>query len=558
MKALKKWLKRIVWLAVLAAGGYYGWNWYEARNDEQQSQGIGQVPTEAAAVRDITVSVSANGVLRPVRIIQVKSKASGEILEMPVELGDEVRAGQLIAQIDTRILAQELAQAQADLDSAATRMEVSERQYQRATDLQGQDLVSKQDLDTAQQNYATAKAQLLRSQAELELRQERLAEATVLAPSSGRIIKKNVEIGTIITSSTGNVSGGVALVEMADLSRLEVRTLVDEIDIGRVEPGLVVETTVEAHPERKFGGKVVKIEPQAEVSQQITTFPVLSYVDNSGGLLLPGMNANVDIIIHSRPNVLAVPNEAVRSLGEAEQVATLLGIPFDSGSLRDGGSELTDAGARPGRSRPGLTAEAQAEPAQGGQAGTAGEATGGAAGETAGSADARADEPIDFSKMRGMSAEERRKFLENLTPAQQKQLEQMRAQFAQRGAGAQGGAGGQGGGFTRGGGDGGQAAEGGGGGGNTTSMAAFGIGAAPQEAVVFVVGEDGRMTPRLVMAGVKDWEYTEIASGLQSGDKVVLLPSMSLLNSQQAMRERFQSFAGGGVPGSGGGGGRPR
>lgn len=543
MKALRKWLKRVVWLAVLTAGAYYGWGWYQAQSAEEEQASIGQVPTEQAAMRDITVSVSANGVLRPVRIIQVKSKASGEILDMPVDLGDEVRAGQLIAQIDTRILEQELAQAQADLDSAQTRMEVSQRQFERATDLHGQDLVSNQDLDTAQQNFSTARAQLLRAEAELQLQQERLAEATVRAPADGRIIKKNVEVGTLITSSTSNVSGGVALVEMANLDRLEVRTLVDEIDIGRVRPGLPVETRVEAHPERTFRGVVVKIEPQAEVQQQITVFPVLSYVDNSDALLLPGMNANVDVIIHRRPNVLAVPNEAVRPPAEAEQVAGMLGIQFDRDALQSGppGAELTDASGSPGdRPGGGLIGEAQAEPAQTGAAG-----------------EAKAEEPIDFSKMRDMSPEERRKFLENLTPEQQKQLDRMREQMRQRFASQGGGMGGGAGGF--GGGRPGDEAGGdqGGGSGNTTSMAAFGIGQAPQEAVVFVIGEDGTMVPRRVMAGVRDWEYTEIASGLEPGEKVVLLPSTSLLSSQQAMRDRFSRMAGG-IPGTGGGMGRPR
>ena len=103
------------------------------------------------------MSVSATGTLRPVRIVQVKSKAAGEILRMPAELGDRIEAGALIAQIDTETLDQELAQAQADLESAQVRLDVSERQYNRAQALSEQDLVSMQDLDTSEQNYTTSK-----------------------------------------------------------------------------------------------------------------------------------------------------------------------------------------------------------------------------------------------------------------------------------------------------------------------------------------------------------------------------------------------------------------
>ncbi len=547
MKTVIKALKRVATLAVVAGLGYFGWMYWQERQAAEEEEGLGEVPTQAAEVRDITVSVSATGTLRPVRIVQVKSKAAGEILRMPAELGDRVETGALIAQIDTETLDQELAQAQADLESAQVRLDVAERQYDRAQTLSEQDLVSMQDLDTSEQNYTTAKGSLLRAQAEIKLREERLDDATVRAPNAGTIISKTVEEGVIIQSSINSVQGGTTLVEMADLSVLEVRTLVDVIDIGRVKPGLPVEMTVEAYPERKFLGEVIKIEPQAVVQNQVTTFPVLSRVGNREGLLLPGMNADVEVVIHRRERVIAVPNESVKTMDDAGTVAELLSIAFDEDQLRSGGTMLASGGG---------------DAAAGGVMASAAYADEARPGKPGDDDSGDADEDFDFDRMQSMSREERREYMDGLSDEQRaKMREQMASRFGNR----SGGSGGSGGGFRPGGGGSGGPPTGGSGGadhggggfgggnaggdraGNTVSMDAFGIGRAPQAAVVFVMADE-QMEPRQVMMGVQDWEFTEIVSGLHPGDEVVLLPSTSLLMSQQALRDRFSRFSS--IPGT--------
>ena len=509
MKSVVKALKRIVIFGLLAAGGWYGWNYYQAQQAAEEEEGLGEVPTRAAAVRDITVSVSATGTLQPVRIVQVKSKAAGEILHMPVDLGDKVEVGDLIAQVDTEILGEELTQAEADLESAQTRLSVAERDYERTKNLHAEDLVSFRELDNAEQSYTNAKGALLRVEAEVRVRTERLDEATVVAPAVGTVIAKGVEEGMIIQSSTNSVQGGTTLVETADLSTLEVRTLVDEIDIGQVKAGLPVNITVEAYPSRQFRGEVIKIEPQAVLSQQVTTFPVLSRIDNADGLLLPGMNADVEVIIHRRPRVLAIPNESVKSMGDASQVAELLGLPFDRENLKRAAAERDGEGAA-----------------------AAGETA--AEGEGEGGEPELSDGPIEFEKLRGMSREERDKYMAGFTEAAQKKFrDDMRARFSQMGGGGRPGGG----------------APGGGGGGrggapeaSAAGMDAFGIGRR-EEAVVFVMTADNEMVARQVTIGVQDWEHTEVIAGLEDGDQVVLLPSTSLLMSQQALRERFSRFS---------------
>lgn len=566
MKSAVKVLKRLVMLAVIAGAGYYGWGYYQAQQAAEEEQSLGEVPTREISVRDITVSVSATGTLQPVRIIQIKSKASGEILEMPVELGDTVAVGDLIAQVDTQTLEQELQQAQADLDSAQIRLSVAERDYERTKDLHAEDLVSFRDLDAAEQTYTTSKGSLMRSEADVRIRQERLDDATVRATSAGTVIAKTVEIGTIIQSSTSSVQGGTTLIEMADLSTLEVRTLVDEIDIGQVRPGLPVNITVEAFPDRQFVGQVIKIEPQAVLSQQVTTFPVLTRIDNSDGLLLPGMNADVEVIIHRRPQVLAVPNEAVKSMGDAGQVAGLLGLPFDRNNLAAPtgagavGGEAMASPARPGGGRPagpgaGRGPRAGAAVGQDGEAASDDAADGDAAtGEDGEELD---DGDIDFTKLRGMDSDEREEYLAGFTEAARKRFtDSMRDRFSGGSGGGRGGAeaggggtrggGAAGGGGTRGGGAaGGDSFAGGGDAGGdapAAGMDSFGIGRR-EDAIVFVMDAEGMMAARQITIGVQDWEYTEVIAGLQDGDSVVILPSTSLLMSQQAMRDRFSRFS---------------
>lgn len=461
MKALKKLfattLKLVIFVG-LVGGGYYAYQVYSAEIEEEE---LGELPTVVAAVRDITVSVSATGVLRPVKIVEIKSKASGEILEMPVEMGDYLRAGDLIAQIDTRILDQELKQVEADFESARIRLDIAGRRLGRAESLHEQDLISENDLESSTQNFSNADSQFIRAEASLALARERLADARVTAPISGTVIAKSVEQGQIIASSTNNVSGGTVMLQMADLSELEIRTLVDEIDIGNVGPGLRVESTVEAFADLNFAGEVMKIEPQAVVQQSVTTFPVLSRIDNSEGLLLPGMNADVSIIIHERKGVLTVSNEAVRSPEDAREVITLLSL------------DVLPA-------EPQVSPAVAASPAQrpaGAQIGSDSTADNGDDGD-ADNGNAASGSPTDGDR------------------------EAMRARFRDVSPEAR-----------------------------ERMMAELGV--------VFVLGADGQLTPRQIVTGVRDWEMSEVLSGLEAGEELVVLPSNSLLRSQQSIRERF-------------------
>lgn len=281
----------------------------------------------AAERQTLSISAVAAGVLEPVSTVDVKSKASGEIVEVAVETGDQIEAGQLLVQVERADALQGLNQAQADLDVARARLKIAESQLERSRRMIESNVITEQEFEAAELEYANSKAQLVRAEAALEVAKERMAETTIRAPIDGTIIEKSVEAGQVISSATREVGGGTLLMRMANLQEVQVRTLVDETDIGRVQPGLPAEISVEAYREQAFRGRVLKIEPQATVQQNVTMFPVIIRIENRDRLLKPGMSAEVTIQVARSEDAITVPAQAVHPPQDARDVARLaLGI----------------------------------------------------------------------------------------------------------------------------------------------------------------------------------------------------------------------------------------
>ncbi len=313
-------------------------------------------PYEIALVarHDIVVSASAAGTIEPILTVDVKSLASGEIIDMRVETGDGVRAGQLLARIDPRQPRNALAQAEANLAVAQAQLENARAQLGRADTLFKTQAITEAEYENAKLAHASANAQVVRAEADLELARDQMDDTQVRAPISGTIIQRHVALGTVISSPTRDVGGGTVLFEMANLDTVQVRTLVDETDIGKVQPGLPVTIAVEAYPNRPFHGAVLKIEPQATVQQNVTMFPVLVRIANPDQLLKPGMNAEVEVHVGERQAVLTVPYAALRTPRDVASAAQVLGL--DAEEVQ-----------RQLAARPDTTGE-NARPAQGGPA----------------------------------------------------------------------------------------------------------------------------------------------------------------------------------------------
>jgi HlyD family secretion protein len=510
---------------------------------------------EAVAVeyRDVVVSAEAAGTIEPILVVDVKSKASGEIIELTAETGDIVRQGELLVRVDPREPQNQLAQAEADLEVARAQLTNAEAARRRADQMFAAQVLSEQEHEAANLAYANARAQLVRAERAVQTSRDQLDDTNVRAPITGTIIEKNVERGQVIASATREVSGGTVLLRMADLAEVQVRTLVDETDIGKVQPGMRATIIVDAFPNRPFEGRVLKIEPQSVTQQNVIMFPVLIRIANEQGLLRPGMSAEVEIHIGQRERVLAIPNAALRTQRDVGSAAQVLGLEprevertlaaADSAAPSGGAAAQAARGeaARTSPSRGPVQDLAAQAPPRGGRGGPRADSlrTGSFAGTSpgspmggarAGSGDSSAGgQRQRFQPPPGVSEEQMRAVFrkrmsgEPLTPQEQAILSRLRAQTGP--ASGSGGA---------------------------APRRRFGAGNQYQfggSYIVFVLRE-GQPTPVRVRTGLTDLDYSEVVSGLSERDTVLLLPSASLVQSQQEMRERFNRITGGGgLPG---------
>jgi len=324
----------------------------------------GEAPAVTSAEvfrQDLRVTAEATGQIEPIRKVEVKSQASGEILRIHVDTGDEVAAGALLAEVEPRDVLNAFNQAQADLEVARARLDIARSQLQRSRTLLESGVITEQENEARVLEHANAQAVHVRAETNLELARLRLGDVTIRAPLAGTILEKNVEEGQVIQSASGSVSGGTTLLVMAALDRMQVRTLVDETDMGQIQAGMTAGVRVEAFPDRSFTGVVEKIEPQAVVQQNVTMFPVIVTLDNRDNLLKPGMNAEVQVLVSQRPNALLIPNNAVVNVQEAGPAAMVLGLDPESvrmdrsalaspqsGSGEGASSSVPAAGGAPG------------------------------------------------------------------------------------------------------------------------------------------------------------------------------------------------------------------
>jgi HlyD family secretion protein len=457
---------------------------------EEKSQGP-KVATAPVTRRDIIVNAEASGTIEPINVIEVKSKASGQIVRMPVETGTQVKPGELLVAVDTRDVQNQYNQALADVRAAQSRLEISRAQRQRSEELFQQRIVTAQEREAAELDYANAEAQVVRVRASLDIAQQRLEEATVRAPVAGTVIEKLVSLGQVITSATGAFGGGTTLLKMADLDQVRVRAMVAESDIGQVQPGQPVTVTVDAYPDRPFRGFVEKIEPQAVIQQSVTMFPVLVSVSNRERLLMPGMNGEVAVLVSQRNDVLAIPNDASRSPREAAVVATALGL--DPEKVTEQVREMTmgrgAAGAGNGAA-PTNGAPVRAETARG----------------DVGPQANRQERQRQRRVQGGDSAAPRGDRQEGQGP---------QGPIVRPGAPEVPGATGR---------------------------------ARARSGLVFVA-KNGTFEPRIVRLGVSNYDFTEVLSGVEEGEQVALLAAAALQQQRQQNIDRIRGMTGGGVPG---------
>ncbi|WP_263384720.1 efflux RND transporter periplasmic adaptor subunit [Granulicella arctica] len=300
---------------------------------------------------DIARSVVATGKVQPITKVEVKSKASGILTNLNVDINDQVHRGQQIAQLDqVEILAQVDAQkaslnaAQSNAAAAASAIEFDKvaaeapdlpmykNTYNRALEMAKDGVVSKQALDDAQQKYLFAAntrdkavaqitvdnsklrqalAQVSQAKASLKQLEEQLSYTVIQSPMDGVILSRDVEKGDAVSSILVLGSTATLVMTIGDVHQVYVQGKVDESDIGKVYLGQPARIKVESFKDKTFFGKVTRIAPLGVEKDNVTTFEVRVSIDNPGGELKANMTANAEIILDEHKNVLTVPEQAV-------------------------------------------------------------------------------------------------------------------------------------------------------------------------------------------------------------------------------------------------------
>lgn len=469
--------------------------------------------------RDIVVSAQAAGSIQPDTTVDVKSLASGEVTSIKVQTGEVLQAGTLMVEIDRRQAKNAVDQSEAQYEQAKAQLTVAEASKRRADTLFAQQAMTESDHDQAIVTYATAKANLVTARVNNENNIIALSQTEVRAPITGMVISQNVDRGSMIAATGKDVSGGTTLFQMANMSLVQVHTLVDETDIGKIQPGQSTTVTVDAFPNHPFDGYVMKIEPRDTVSQNVTMFPVLVRIDNKDGILRPGMNAEVEIHVGQRQNVLATPNAALRTDRDYVSAAQVLNLdPKVVADQIAASDSVSQADAAQNSS---LGAAGGASKDQGGDAHTMKMQNG----TVIKLPDGVTEQQVNaaFQHMRqafqggGAPSADDRALLQKVRSANPDMM----------GSGRRGGGN-----------------RGGGGASSTGVDSRLG-----GNFIVFVKRGD-TIRPMRVKTGLTDLEYSEVISGLQEGDSVLVLPSASLVQSQQEFKDRINRFTGGGsVPG---------
>ncbi len=300
---------------------------------------------------DLTQAVVATGKIEPLARVEIKSKASGIVQRLYVDVGDRVRKGQVLAELDRDQLRANVREAEAQLEAARAALEAARATYQRnLVEAEGPDvpflkaaadrsqklfeqgLISAASRDDAQRAYVEAlnkqmsarrgvavsraqveqaRAQVAVAEAALERARQDLEYATIVSPMDGVVLSRDVQVGDAVSSILVLGSQATLLMTLGDIREVYVKGKVDEADIGKVYVGQPARISVEAFRDRTFTGRVTKISPLGVEKDNVTTFEVRVSIQNDRGELRPNMSANAEIVLQEKHHVLLIPEQAL-------------------------------------------------------------------------------------------------------------------------------------------------------------------------------------------------------------------------------------------------------
>jgi HlyD family secretion protein len=282
-------------------------------------------PTAVATRGRIERIVVASGTIEPEREVEVRPRIPGIVEAIHVKAGDRVAPGQPMVEIERRLLASQVEEAEAGLRAAHVEERYARIDLERVVELRRGGASSEQAHDAARARHERAQAEVARAEATLATLATQLSYATVVSPLAGRVLDVPVEVGSAVSPVTA-VTGGTLLVSLAGTDRLFLKGLVDENEVARVALGQEARVRTEAFSGRGFEGRVAEIAPLGERVQNVTYFEVkVEITDPDAQLLRPRMSGDADIVTEVVPDALLVPETALRYQGERIYVEAVAG-----------------------------------------------------------------------------------------------------------------------------------------------------------------------------------------------------------------------------------------
>src|SRR5213083_2794701 len=275
-----------------------------------RTRGAANYQTATVTRGPITQAVTATGTLNPVVNVQVGSQVSGNIAKLFADFNSQVKAGQVVAQIDPALFQATVTQAEGDLASAQAALELARVNATRTQELFARKTSSQADLDQAMANLHQAEANVKIKQGALDKAKADRDHCTITSPIDGVVISRTVDVGQTVAAS---LQAPVIFAIANDLTKMQIDSNVAEADVGPVSVGQDVDFTVDAFPTRTFHGKVVQVRNAPITVQNVVTYDTVIGVNNADLKLKPGMTANVSIIIAHKDDVLLIKNAAMRS-----------------------------------------------------------------------------------------------------------------------------------------------------------------------------------------------------------------------------------------------------
>lgn len=297
-------LKLILILLLLAAAGVAAYFIFFSENKNS----VVVVSAQPAKMGSIANVVTATGTIEPIQQVEVGTQVSGEVKKVYVDYNSQVKAGQLIAELDKTNLKVSVSEAQISYEKALNELNYIKKNYERQKSLYADQLISEADFDEISYKYNNAKSSLTQSKASLDKAKTNLGYADIYSPVDGVVLSKSIEEGQTVAASFNTPT----LFTIAqDLTKMQVEADIDEADIGQIKVGQRVTFTVDAFQNDVFNGKVVQVRLDPKVTSNVVTYTVIIEADNPDLKLMPGLTATVSIYTLEISNVLTIPESAL-------------------------------------------------------------------------------------------------------------------------------------------------------------------------------------------------------------------------------------------------------